>query len=343
MDAKKPHYIAALEQAVAAFGRCRVVLLGDYVLDAYLYGETARVSREAPVIVVRKQRLEHRLGGAANTAANLASLGVKTQVLGVVGVDEAGGQVRDLLQTHGVDVTSLRQSEHVTTPVKMRVMAGAFGTSKQQVLRIDDEPQAPPSAALESAMAEALLQCAADVVVISDYGMHSLGSVVLQAVRTLAQKGVRICADSRHQLSEFRGVTAITPNVPEAETMVGFPITDQASVLRAGHMLLSRLGTQSCLLTQGRHGMTLFRQAQEPAHVDIVGSDEVTDVTGAGDTVIATFSAALAAGLGMYNGMLLANCAAGVAVTKTGCVQVRPEELIEACINGGVELEPWVS
>jgi D-glycero-beta-D-manno-heptose-7-phosphate kinase len=339
----KGHPMQTLEQAVAQLQTCRVTLLGDYVLDAYLYGETARVSREAPVMIVRKERLEHRLGGAANTAANLTSLGVRTRVLGLAGDDEAGRNVKSILQERGVDVTHLRLAKDVTTPVKMRVLAGAFGTSKQQVLRIDHEPENALAADLDEVVADDLLRNIhdTDVLVVSDYGMQGIGPKAIQVVRKLCKDGIRVCVDSRYRLRAFQHVSVLTPNIPEAEAAVGFSITDQNAVLRAGSQLVDELRLDACLLTQGRHGMTLFRKNSEPAHIDIVGTDEVTDVTGAGDTVIATFAAALGAGLGMHNGMVLANCAAGIVVTKMGCAQVSPKELIDVATLNRLELKAW--
>jgi D-glycero-beta-D-manno-heptose-7-phosphate kinase len=331
---------ASFARALATMHGRRAVLIGDLVLDSYVYGETVRVSREAPVLVVRKERVEHRLGGAANTAANLAALGVSTSVVGLVG--EQGGTIREMLAAAGVNVEHVRATP-LTTPVKTRVLAGAFGTSRQQVLRIDEEPKGELPAALQSALAEDLLSLGrhAEVVVVSEYGYGLAGEPVLAAVRELQRLGVPVCVDSRYALSSFAGVTAITPNVPEAEALTGMAIDGPQAAARAGAMALERLGCSACLLTQGRGGMTLFRPGATAAHVDIVGEDEVVDVTGAGDTVIATFSAAVAAGLGMENAMRLANVAAGVVVTKLGTATASPSEIVESGTRYGVELLPW--
>ncbi|MBI5508830.1 MAG: bifunctional hydroxymethylpyrimidine kinase/phosphomethylpyrimidine kinase [Deltaproteobacteria bacterium] len=331
-----------MARAVEAMRGRRALLVGDCVLDTYLYGETVRVSREAPVIVVRQERLEHRLGGAANAAQNLAALGVETRMLGIVGADVAGNKLRALLKSAGVDVDGLK-SGSVTTPQKTRVLAGAFGTARQQVLRIDDEPVAglPESYAREVAAALEAGAAAVDVVVVSDYGLGAVSGPIVDAVVRLASRGVKVCVDSRYRLTAFRGATVVKPNVPEASELVGFPLADAGAVERAGNILLERLACEACLVTQGRGGMTLFRRGRGSAHVEIVGEEEVTDVTGAGDSVTATLSAAIAAGLGLMNGMLLSNCAAGVVVMKVGAATASPQEIVDIAARGGVELEPW--
>jgi rfaE bifunctional protein kinase chain/domain len=331
-----------VDKAMQAISGRRVLLVGDYVLDTYVYGETGRVSREAPVLVVRKERSEHRLGGAANTAANLAALGVQTELVGAVGNDEGGARLRAMLHQAGADLTHVRSAPR-STAVKTRVLAGAFGTSKQQVLRLDDEPAGPLSGELAQQVVADITARAehVDAIVISDYGMGAVPTVVVEAVCALARRGHRVLVDSRYGFRSFRAVTAITPNVPEAEAASGVAISDRTSAEEAARRLLQDLHCGACLLTQGRGGMTLVRPESEPQHVRIAGNDEVTDVTGAGDTVIATFSAALAAGLGMVNGMRLANCAAGIVVTKMGTATATPTEICAAASRFDVELQPW--
>jgi rfaE bifunctional protein kinase chain/domain len=331
---------ATVASALGAMRGKRAVLIGDLVLDAYVYGETVRVSREAPVLVVRKERTSHRLGGAANTAANLAALGLTTTMVSALADDGGGNTVRAMLRDANVGAAAIVTSD-VATPVKTRILAGAFGTTRQQVLRIDDEPERPIGSDVQAQIAATLLREAAkaDVVVVSDYGMGCVTGEVAQAVSTLIAKSCVVCVDSRYHAATFAGATAITPNVPEAEALAGFPLTNRDAIDRAGSVLLDRYRYGAVLLTQGRGGMTLYRPGGKREHVDIVGEGEVTDVTGAGDTVTATFSAALAAGLGMSNGMKLANVAAGIVVTRLGTATATPDEIIAAA--AGVSLTPW--
>lgn len=334
----------SVSEALAALRGKRAVLVGDLVLDSYVYGETVRVSREAPVLVVRKERTTHRLGGAANTAANLAALGLSTTMVSALGSDDAGATQRAMLKAVEVGTDAIVVSD-VATPVKTRILAGAFGTSRQQVLRIDDEPERPIGAAVQEKIADNLRRHAAhaDVIVVSDYGMGVVTGAVAQAVRDLIGKGATVCVDSRYQAAAFAGATAMCPNVPEAEALAGFPLSNKDAINRAGAEILNRLRCKAVLLTQGRGGMSLYRAGMATAHVDIVGEGEVTDVTGAGDTVTATFSAALAGGIGMTNGMKLANVAAGIVVTRLGTATARPAEISDAAERAGVELEPWTA
>ncbi len=328
--------------AIAAMQGKRALLVGDLLLDTYEIGETVRVSREAPVLVVRRERSEHRLGGAANAAANLAALGLTTTAVATVGGDAAGETLRRLLGAAAVGLEEVATVGR-RTPNKTRVLAGAFGTARQQVLRLDDEPdeQLPDEVVARLAEAVRRLGRQVEVVLASDYGAGVCAPPVVEALRDLARAGVPVVVDSRAQLAAFRGVTVVTPNVPEAAALVGAAVAQQSSVDAAGAEILRRLGCGACLVTQGRHGMTLYRPGTPPRHVDIIGDDEVTDVTGAGDTVAATLAAALGAGLGLANGMLLANSAAGVAVMKAGTATVSPAELVAMAERGRVELEPW--
>ncbi len=318
-----------------------MTVLGDPMLDVYVYGETARVSREAPVLIVRKEREEYRLGGAANVAANLAALGVQTELLGVVGSDAAAGKLRSMLQERGVEIAGLVVGA-AATPTKTRVLAGATGTAKQQVLRIDDEPELY-SVSSGDELAEALAARAAtsDALVISDYGLGSVGARTMALATRLSSEGHTLCVDSRYRLGEFRGVTVITPNAPEAEALTGLSLSRPGAIEQAGRMLLEKTGCRRCLLKLGRRGMTLFSQDGASEHVDIVGEEEVADVTGAGDTVIAAFATGLAARLGAGNAMRIANAAAGVVVTKIGTATASPREVEHAAIAAGVELAPW--
>lgn len=332
----------SVSQALERIAGRKILLVGDVMLDSYINGETVRVSREAPVIVVRKESVQHRLGGAANTAANLAELGVQTEIIGCVGGDEGGQKLREMLVERGVDTDALVTSD-VATQVKTRVMAGAFGTMKQQVLRIDDDPKGAPNQASINELLAAMKQRAqnADVIILSDYGGGVVAEPIIELCRGLVKQGKIVCVDSRHRLHLFSGMTTVTPNIPEAEEQLNTTIASQSEALIAGKQLLEELQLQACLLTQGRGGMTLFTNEAEPAHVDIIGEDEVTDVTGAGDTVIAMFGAALAGGLGMMNAMRLANCAASVVVCKVGAAVAAPQEIIDAANDVGLELLAW--
>lgn len=337
-QAEAPHLRAAL----AAMRGKRALLIGDIMLDAYVFGETARVSREAPVLVVQEERRDHRLGAAANTAANLAALGLQVDVLGVLGHDEGGTILRTLLQQAGCNLTHLMPIDRATA-VKTRILAGAYSTSRQQVLRLDKVCKEPIDAAVHAQLAQALKKLAhtCDVVVVSDYGGGTVQGPVIDVLRDIAGAGTPVCVDSRYNMAAFAGMTALTPNVPEAEAFVGFPLHDRAAVERGGHKIMQALACEALVLTQGQEGMSLFASDAHPTHVDVMGTTEVTDVTGAGDSVIATLGAALAAGLGLHNGTLLANCAAGVVVTRMGTAAATPTDIMKAAAENSLALQPW--
>lgn len=309
----------------------RVVVLGDLVADEYVYGMTSRVSREAPVLVVRYTEHEYRLGGAANAANNVTDLSGVAIPIGVLGKDEAGRRVSELFERFKMPRRSVVASDRPTT-VKTRIMAGSVHTTKQQILRLDREDNHPLPAAVEDQIVARLERemPRAHALLVSDYGLGVLSPRVIQAVRKLAKAGKIVCVDSRYNLLAFRGVTAVTPNEPEAEAAAMTPILNDARVKVAGQRLLRELSSSAVLITRGRRGMALFEAGKKPAFVPISGADEVADVTGAGDTVIATFTLALAAGADFLSAARLANHAAGVSVMKAGAATVTPEELWRA-------------
>ena len=221
-------------------------------------------------------------------------------------------------------------------------MAGAAGTARQQVIRLDDEPEPLPEAVHQS-IAQHVRERAQHGTQSSSAIMGKVPSQSRPLKLRLSLRGrVTRFVWTRYRLEQFKGVTAVTPNVPEAEAVVGFGVNTPEQAVKAGEVLQEKLGTKAVLLTLGRGGMSLFTDAGM-SHVDIVGEEEVTDVTGAGDTVMATFCLGLAASIGMENAMRLANCAAGVTVNKSGAATCSPEELSVAANLAKMELRPWDS
>lgn len=319
---------AYLDELLRHLQGVRALVLGDAMLDVYLRGETVRISREAPVPVVRKTGVETRLGGAANTAANLRALGADVRLITVVGDDDSADDLRRQLADAGVELLATVDA-HRQTPTKTRVLAGAVGTTLQQVLRIDDEPTTElgeGAAAKLVASFEASLSTS-QVVLVSDYGLKTVGTALREAVVQAAKGGMLVCVDSRHALGDYRGVGVVTPNLPEAEAFLARALRHPQEIEQGGQELVRTLGVQCCLLTQGRGGMSLFRPEVAPAHVGILGEEEVTDVTGAGDTVAATFALGLAAGIGMTNAMHLSNMAAALVVQRRGTATASPAQL----------------
>jgi rfaE bifunctional protein kinase chain/domain len=315
----------------------RILVIGDLIADEFIYGEVARISREAPVLILKYDTTQVVAGGAGNAANNVAALGGRARLAGLVGADAEG---RRLLGTfhRGVDKSGIVRTAHYVTPVKTRVLAGGVHSAKQQVVRIDRETGWPlteeVSRAFTRKLGKALAEC--DGVVLSDYGSGlvspALALYVKRAVGARARRRpVPVLVDSRHRLLDFRKLTTCTPNESEVERVLGIEIDDDANVLeRAGRTLLQRTGMQAVLITRGSRGMALFESKQQTVHIPIFGSDEVADVTGAGDTVIATVGLALAAGASFYEAARLANYAGGLVVMKRGTATVSARELSEA-------------
>jgi len=293
-------------------------VVGDVMLDRYWFGDSERISPEAPVPIVQVAKIDERLGGAANVARNVAALGAKTSLLGVVGVDEAGTRVSDLLLASGVD-SHLEQDAKVPTTVKLRVIA-----RQQQLIRLDFE-EAPSAAALEHKLArfEALLG-AVDAVILSDYGKGALDQVVTMILQAKAKQKIILVDPKGSDFERYRGATVITPNRGELRQVIGKwasedELTERAQALRRS------LDIQTLLLTRSEEGMSLYTDAGV-SHVR-AQAREVFDVSGAGDTVIATLAVALAAAWPLERAMALANRAGGIVVGKLGTATVTSEEL----------------
>lgn len=311
---------------ISRFGNKRVVVAGDMIADVFIHGEIARVSREAPVLILAHRATEIVPGGAANTVANLHALGAEALPVGFLGADEAGDALLGHFRRLGVDTSGIRQAGGYTTPTKTRILAGAVHAAEQQVLRIDRAGGPAASRrgpSLGAALGKALRR--ADAVLISDYGY---GAATPELVRRAADRPLPVTLDSRYGLTSFAGLTAATPNEPEIEAAVGFRIDDDAERLEAaGRQILRAQKHRALLVTRGRNGMALFEPRRKTVHLPIVGSDEAADVTGAGDTVIATFTLSLAAGASFLDAARLANHAGGLAVMKHGTRPVGVDEL----------------
>ena len=327
---------ARLLSLVSAFGGRRVLVIGDLIADEFIYGEVARVSREAPVLILKYDATELVAGGAGNAAHNVAALGGRASLAGLIGADAEGRRLLANLP-RGVDRRAVVRSDDYRTPVKTRILAGGIHSAKQQVVRIDRESGWPLAEAVSRTfagkIAGALTDC--DAVLLSDYGSGLVTPALATAVRrSLAKTGRRrvpILLDTRYRLLDYHGLTACTPNESEVEQVLGVHIDDDPDVLeRAGRTLLERTRMQSVLVTRGSRGMALFEPKRPTVHVPIFGSDEVADVTGAGDTVIATMALALAARASFEEAARLANYTGGLVVMKRGTATVSARELRDA-------------
>jgi rfaE bifunctional protein kinase chain/domain len=323
-----------LREVLGRFRGRRILVLADLVADEFLYGRVERVSREAPVLILQYAGTDVRLGGGANAVHNIATLGGLPLPLGVVGKDDHGRRLRELLRRQGISTARVMVEPGYVTPVKTRILAGGVHSTKQQMVRIDKETHLPSaSGARRRALAFLKrLPPSVDAILVSDYGFGLLEPGLVQAaIAAGKRRGIPVTVDSRFGLLRFRGMTAVTPNEPEVEGALGVRIGTSARTLEsAGRRLLGRLHTEAVLITRGSDGMALFEPGRPTHHIPIYGTDQVADVTGAGDTVIATFTLALAAGASPAEASLLANLAGGVVVMKRGTATVSLAELQQA-------------
>ena len=332
-----------LSSLIASFRGKRLVVFGDLIADEYVYGRVARVSREAPVLILEYDATEIVPGGAGNAANNVASLGATVTLVSLVGRDEAGRRLFQVLP-RGVERSGLARPGGYRTPVKTRILAGGIHSAKQQVVRIDrfaSEPVADSHRIAAERVARRAVK-GADAVLISDYGSGLVTPTFVHELAGLLRKGrakpgrhIPILIDSRYALTKYRGLTACTPNESEVEQVLGVTIDDQAQVLeRAGRALLKRTRMAAVLVTRGSRGMALFEAGKPTVHIPIFGSDQIADVTGAGDTVMATMTLALAAGATFEEAARLANFAGGLVVMKRGTATVSAAELRRAVSHG---------
>ncbi len=334
--AGEPQRKERLHALIAGFANRRVLVVGDIIADEFIYGEVSRVSREAPVLILKYDATELLAGGAGNAANNVAALGGRACLSGIVGDDPQGSRLMAGLAS-SVERSQIARVRGYQTPVKTRIFAGGVHSAKQQVVRIDRETGRPRAETgsrqfverLQSALVES------DAVVLSDYGSGLITSVLARAIRARLARRPKplppLLIDSRYRLLDYRGMTLCTPNESEVEQVLGVRIADDVRMLeRAGREVLRRLHAPAVLVTRGSRGMALFQPKQATIHIPIFGSDEVADVTGAGDTVIATAALALAAGASFYEAAVLANYAGGLVVMKRGTATVSPRELSAA-------------
>ena len=331
-----------LSSLIDSFAGLRLVVAGDYVLDRFLYGHPKRVSREAPVLILRFWKEEHLPGGAGNTAANVRSLGGVPVPVGALGEDEAGRTLQRVLEERGIETDGLLTVAGYGTPTKTRILAGAPHGIKQQVVRYDRESRLAPDEAVAGEIARRLADSARQArgAVLSDYGYGAVPADAVALLRSGLPAGTPILVDSRHGLTGFEGADAVTPNEEELEESTGRPLGDSAGELESAARSLARqIRCTTVLVTRGSRGIALFQDGAPPVSIPVHGTDQVADVTGAGDTVLATFSLALASGATALEAALLANFAGGVAVMKMGTAVVTPEELKGAIASDRIILK----
>ena len=314
----------------------KVMVLGDMVADRYIFGKTSRVSREAPVIILKYDTEEIILGGAANSVNNINAMGGRVFPVGIIGQDKAGRQMLKIMRDKKIVTSRMIVDVDSPTVTKTRIMAGDYHTARQQVVRIDRESDKPLSKELEARVLRVLAAHIPDMdaVLVSDYGAGLITERVRDVLLGLVHKYQKpLVVDSRYNITKYEGATLITPNETEAAPAVGMKVDGEKALKEVGARLLAKVKCKGVLTTQGRNGMTLFEPKGKITHIDIAGSDDAVDVTGAGDTVASCATLALAGGAGLKEAAELANLAAGVAVMKRGTAVVSIPEIKQKLDN----------
>lgn len=326
-----------LQTVIASFAGKRVLVIGDMVADEYLIGNPQRISREAPVLILNLSEERTVPGGATNVAVNARTLGAEVLLSGVVGDDLPGRRLRTAIAALQMEQEGLITDATRPTSTKTRIIAGSTQVVYQHIVRVDrvdTSEVGEPGRSQVVSYIERIVPTV-DAVMLSDYENGMISPAVLEACLPLArQSGKVIVVDSHGSFPRFQGVTALTPNQPEAEQATGISITSEADLNEAGSRLLAGSHAQCILITRGSEGMSLFVAGQSPLHLPIFPlsrhASEIADTNGAGDTVAATFALALTAGANFAEAACLANAAAALVVRRLGCASNTPQELMDA-------------
>lgn len=313
-----------------------VLVIGDMVADVYLYGNISRISREAPVLVLEQAEEKIIAGGAANVANNAATLGGRVLAVGLVGLDNGARGLKEVLGKNGVDTTGFFCDEKRPTITKTRVIAGGRATVSQQVVRIDKETKVPMAPAFEANLMQYLKQILPNVngVVLSDYGSGTITEEIKELLLTYCREnGVPTIIDSRYDIHRFKGIDYVKQNDAELAAAVGYELTSEELLYKAGTQLLAEMQAKGVLITRGEKGMTLFEEDGSVHDIPVSDKSEVYDVSGAGDTCVAAVILSLAAGVEPIYAAEISNYASGIAVRKLGTATVSTAELARVIKN----------
>jgi len=321
---------------VRRFPQRRILVIGDSIADQFVYGAISRVSREAPVFILRHEHTVAVPGGAANCAVNLASMGAKVSLMSIAGQDEAGRALVEKLNAAGVDCTGFLTSDKWQTTTKVRILAGQSNSTRQQVIRIDYEGEPLNNPELRQRLRERVVKQAqaADAIIMSDYNYGVADAEMATFTRDAVKaRKIPVLADSRFNLTSFDQFTSATPNQDEVEQLVGMRLKAIGDLESAGEELRDRLGYRALLITRGSRGMVLLEEGVAPVHIDAVGAHDPVDVTGAGDTVMAAYTLAIASDASFPDAARIANYAGGLVVMKRGTASVSTEELENSVLH----------
>ncbi|MCE5300067.1 MAG: PfkB family carbohydrate kinase [Spirochaetia bacterium] len=322
------------EAIIDRFKNRKVMVLGDFVLDEYIYGETERISREAPVLILRHRKSVYLAGGGANPVMNIRDLGAEPIPVAVVGNDEYSEILLDMMKKKGIDTSHIIRTENYSVPLKTRVMAGSVHTVKQQIVRIDRYYEEDVDPAVEQMLIGSINRAAknVDVILVSDYDGGIITDRAIKAVNALAKAGKKVVVDSRYGLKKYKYVATATPNETEAGPAVGHEKYGEEDVELIVKKLAKVMKGTGMIVTRGSRGMIVLEKGKV-SRIPAYGTDEIVDVSGAGDTVSSIIATALACGASLVDAAFLANIGGGLVVMKRGAATVPVHELKGALKN----------
>lgn len=323
-----------LADLVKNLGNAKILVVGDLALDEMVYGETERISREAPVLILQHTHTKFILGGASNAAHNVADVnGGKVSVIGVIGDDYQANDLKQAFCEANIDCSSLITDKTRKTITKTRISGSCSHSITQQIVRIDRQTNAPISKETEKKLIDEIEKLVPqyDAVILSDYHIGTLSDNVISAVISTAKKfNKKVVVDAQRDLNRYYGVTSMTPNLPDTQKHVGFYLKNKEDFMKAGNILLEQSGAEAVLITCGADGMVVVDNNGKYTHIPVFNKAEVFDVTGAGDTVTALYTLALAAGAEPVYAAIIGNIAAGIVVKQYGCATTSIDEIINS-------------
>lgn len=323
-----------LVDLIKKIGESKILVIGDLALDEMVYGDTERISREAPVLILQHTHTKFILGGASNAAHNVSEInGGKVSVIGIIGDDYQANDLRNAFEEANIDCSSLIVDKCRKTITKTRISGSCSHSITQQIVRIDRQTNAPISKETEAKMITEIKKLVPlhDAVILSDYHIGTLTDNVIKAVVDIAKKyDKKVIVDAQRDLGRYKGITSMTPNLPDTQKYVGLYLNNKEDFLKAGNRLLNETGADAILITCGADGMVVVEPENKYTHIPVFNKAEVFDVTGAGDTVTAVYTLALAAGAEPVYAAIIGNIAAGVVVKQFGCATTSIDEILDS-------------
>lgn len=326
--------IEKLKTLVNKLEQAKILVIGDLALDEMVYGDTERISREAPVLILQHTHTKHILGGASNAAHNVSTINNgKVAVIGVIGEDYQAEDLKRAFNDANIDCSALVSDKDRKTITKTRISGACSHSITQQIVRIDRQTNAPISFSTEAKMIESIEKLIPDydAIILSDYHIGTLSDKIISTVINTAKKyNKKVIVDAQKELNRYTGVYSMTPNLPDTQKHVGFYLNTKEDFLRAGKKLLEQTNADNILITCGAEGMVVIEKNEKYTHIPVFNKSKVFDVTGAGDTVTATYTLALAIGAEPVYAAIIGNIAAGIVVKQFGCATTNITEILDS-------------